>query len=834
MNHAIQVTLGANIDNYKAGMDAAKRTGTESLGFIASIFDKIKSMFSGLWDSFKSMFSNFGDKSKGAFDSMSSSASGAFQKLSGYFSGFNSSLDQTNAKMAETDEKSSSLISKIGTALVAAVVAATVVVGALVAKGLMVDAAFNSIAASSDIAVSQLSRFDGVAARNGMSIKDLGANMTKFHDAMVKAAQGDGSDEFAKLGVSVTDANGALRQTGDVLVDASKKVAELSSEAEKYDAAAKLGFGGKSQFLEDTAHAGDLAARVTDQQAAAALQLGKTWHEILPSGSSMWSEISDKLTNALTPAMLTASQAILAGKNQIVGAFSQIFGGGDLFDRLAKKIQDWSKDASKSFADVAKTITDMTVTLMQYVAFKTGLGDPSALKPTGNGYMPAATPVASGKTETPQTDVEKAAREQIDATNKSIGDRIAIMQKQIELGRTLTEGEQAAIKLGASKANLSASELAADNARYDSLSKLELQFKSMQDAKSQGEAAAKKEADAYATLMSRIQGNIDENNLQLLANENLTESQKAMIKLDAELASGKLKLSQAHVDNAKAKLQDLAVTEDLIKAQTAEKDSMTWMQQSAQARNASSASLEVEYAMYGKTSDARDIAMVAVKAETDLEKFLGEERKKNIPLSDEQIAQLTAEKDMRVAVEQATLAQTKALSYASQLAEENKRFGLDYITDDKQRAAAQLQIDADSWRQKIQNAGDGTDAQRKLQEQFDTWYANQSIKPALDEQKQMWSSIESAAHDTFVSIFDSGKSAFDRLRDALKNGLLDLLYQMTLKKWVVNISGSVGLGAGTVAQAATGSAGDQTSSNPLITAANTASNLYKAVTGGFN
>lgn len=64
-------------------------------------------------------------------------------------------------------------------------------------------------------------------------------------------------------------------------------------------------------------------------------------------------------------------------------------------------------------------------------------------------------------------------------------------------------------------------------------------------------------------------------------------------------------------------------------------------------------------------------------------------------------------------------------------------------------------------------------------------------KRKADEQREVWESIEKTAHDTFVSIFDSGKSAFDRLKDTLKNGLLDLLYQMTLKKWIVNISAGV-------------------------------------------
>lgn len=75
----------------------------------------------------------------------------------------------------------------------------------------------------------------------------------------------------------------------------------------------------------------------------------------------------------------------------------------------------------------------------------------------------------------------------------------------------------------------------------------------------------------------------------------------------------------------------------------------------------------------------------------------------------------------------------------------------------------------------------------------------------LEEQKKMWESIDKTAHDTFTSIFDSGKSAFDRLRDTLKNGLLDLLYQMTIKKWIFNIGASVsGTGVAGVAQAATG------------------------------
>lgn len=81
----------------------------------------------------------------------------------------------------------------------------------------------------------------------------------------------------------------------------------------------------------------------------------------------------------------------------------------------------------------------------------------------------------------------------------------------------------------------------------------------------------------------------------------------------------------------------------------------------------------------------------------------------------------------------------------------------------------------------------------------------------VDAQKQVWGSIKNTAHDTFVSIFDSGKSVLDRLTGTLQNGLLDLLYQMSLKKWIINIeamaTGGGTAGAASAAGSAAGSAG---------------------------
>jgi hypothetical protein len=106
------------------------------------------------------------------------------------------------------------------------------------------------------------------------------------------------------------------------------------------------------------------------------------------------------------------------------------------------------------------------------------------------------------------------------------------------------------------------------------------------------------------------------------------------------------------------------------------------------------------------------------------------------------------------------------------------------------------------------------------------------IKSAqFEQQKKMWESIDQTAHDTFVSIFDSGKSAFDRLRDTLKNGLLDLLYQMTIKQWVFNI------GAQVSGSSAIGDLGKTSGASSVLGAFSSASSLYsagKTIFTGFN
>lgn len=82
----------------------------------------------------------------------------------------------------------------------------------------------------------------------------------------------------------------------------------------------------------------------------------------------------------------------------------------------------------------------------------------------------------------------------------------------------------------------------------------------------------------------------------------------------------------------------------------------------------------------------------------------------------------------------------------------------------------------------------------------------QEMLDAQAEQLSMWQSIDKTAHDVFVNIFEDGAGTFKRLGQTLKAALLDWLYQMTVKRWIINIGASMSSNPAAFAQSMGGSA----------------------------
>lgn len=115
-----------------------------------------------------------------------------------------------------------------------------------------------------------------------------------------------------------------------------------------------------------------------------------------------------------------------------------------------------------------------------------------------------------------------------------------------------------------------------------------------------------------------------------------------------------------------------------------------------------------------------------------------------------------------------------------------------------------------------------TEDQIALQEQLTAMKADTSF----------WQSLNDTARQTFLSIADGSKDLGTRLKDTLKNTFFDWLYQMTLKKWIINI-GTETSGLSTIAgQAGSGGGVGSLLSNLTSLMGNGSGSLSSILTNG--
>ena len=81
---------------------------------------------------------------------------------------------------------------------------------------------------------------------------------------------------------------------------------------------------------------------------------------------------------------------------------------------------------------------------------------------------------------------------------------------------------------------------------------------------------------------------------------------------------------------------------------------------------------------------------------------------------------------------------------------------------------------------------------RELKSVLENKAAQIATRAAVDLEKkaniEMWKTIESTAHDTWNKVWQGGNDAFTNIGKTIKSAVLDLLYQMTLKKWIIGVT----------------------------------------------
>jgi len=249
------------------------------------------------------------------------------------------------------------------------------------------------------------------------------------------------------------------------------------------------------------------------------------------------------------------------------------------------------------------------------------------------------------------------------------------------------------------------------------------------------EAAAAKEKAAYAGLIASIKEKMAASQAEIDSSAPLSAAQQMRIKLDQELAAGKIALTAEHLKEIQALLDNA----------------------DALAKNAAAAK-QVRAAI-SALADERDNNYASLVAEATA----NEELVKTYGKTRIEIARMT------LAREEERLAQRGALELSEDTVEQLER----EIEARRRNIAAMGSLEV------LEKQKKATDA-------------------AAASQVTFWKSIDDTAHDTFVSIANGSKDTAQRLKDTFKNIFFDWLYQQTIKKWIINVGTSTSSAGGVV------------------------------------
>jgi tape measure domain-containing protein len=123
--------------------------------------------------------------------------------------------------------------------------------------------------------------------------------------------------------------------------------------------------------------------------------------------------------------------------------------------------------------------------------------------------------------------------------------------------------------------------------------------------------------------------------------------------------------------------------------------------------------------------------------------------------------------------------------------------------------AAEIMASAQAWAMATQAQDDALANNRQMQEAAAARQRaeTQAAQAVQQEWNQTWSTVESTARISFTQFAAHGVGAMEAIGKSIQNGIIDLLYQLTLRKWVINIGASLGLSGGAGSALASGGGG---------------------------
>lgn len=250
--------------------------------------------------------------------------------------------DEANKSIAETEKKGKGVATTLGSGVKTAAKWGAAVLGGATAAATGLTALATKSASTADtidkmsqkIGVSReaYQELDFICSQSGMDVNKLQSGMKSLVSAMDGAASGTASnvEQFKKLGVSVTDANGNLRNSEDVMWETMEALQNCGNETEKTRLATELfgksgtemmpllnGASGSIEEMKNKAH--DLGLVLGDEAIDNGVKLTDTMDQMKRSLSA----VGTKLGAGLMPILQQVCQSVIDYMPQIQAFFDE-------------------------------------------------------------------------------------------------------------------------------------------------------------------------------------------------------------------------------------------------------------------------------------------------------------------------------------------------------------------------------------------------------------------------------------------------------------------------------------------------------------------------------
>jgi len=264
----------------------------------------------------------------------------------------------------------------------------------------------------------------------GVSSEKTASSLERFTKRIGEAAQGNGmaAKEFERLGISITDANGVIRPSEEILRDVSSAMQGMATEADRSAAAAAF-FGREGVRLKDALSGGP---EQLDQYAAEARRMGIVLDgELLRRAEAAGDEMDKMGRIAQAQATIFASSL-----------FPAVIGIGNAFAEAAPRMRDFfdilnSNSELSMFGQVAELDAEIASLEARIEAGQAAAASEESRRAAGPGGFLGTT--AGGLLESLEPGENERRLEEAVAKREQLMERIRRMR---EVNRIDQEGMQ--------------------------------------------------------------------------------------------------------------------------------------------------------------------------------------------------------------------------------------------------------------------------------------------------------------------------------------------------------------------------------------------------------